>query len=278
MRLKKITINNPSHMMVLWVVLAIEHPVAIYDAYLTMLEMLGLRSATRFEDYSVTAILISIYITTLLIWKMATFTRSNFISLTESLGVKFRNKHYYYSLVEVIGVYSFARGFWDNIYIAAKIDVPFFAFAGHRRVKIGKLKDEVVMTGGDTPDYMKEESRIELFSLIEGPYDIDVSIKIEGGKGEIPVTGCQEIDELLKEHLAGVTYYNAKLLFDKTCLRLAIIGGSWEGRRFGEKIQKSFEMFKQLDNVLKIKYPIASWDKYQVKWNRSEEVFYLIGQ
>ena len=261
--------------MVLWVILTIEHPIAIGLSFTALSELLGKRFDWSLEGHIVDIIFFATYFPALTVWNMATFRRRNMIKLAEKMGVKFINKLYYYSLIEILGVYSFARGYWDHIYIAAKMDIPFFAYAGHKRVKLSKLKGDIEYSGGDTPDYMREESRIDLYSLIKGPYNIDVAIKLEDGKVESPLTGCPEIDESIKKHLAGVQHFNARLVFNKDCLRMAIIGGSWEGKRFGNKIQKGFEMFKQIDDALMIKYPVASWDKYQVKWNKSEESFYL---
>jgi hypothetical protein len=263
--------------MVLWVFLAIAHPIAIAMSYSLLLEMLGSRTAKPVQEHIFSISFFTIYISVFTIWKMATFRRSNMIKLLERMGVKFINKTYFYSFIDVFGVYSFTRAYWNDIFVAAKMDIPFFAYAGHRRVKLAKLKGSIEYSGGDTPDYMKEESSVDLFSLIQGPYDVNVSIKLDDGKRNIPVTDVSEIDVVLKTHLKDVQQFNARLIFNKDCLRMSIIGGSWEGKRFGEKIQKGFEMFKLMSDALKTRYPVASWSKYQVKWNRAEETFYLAG-
>ena len=122
---------------------------------------------------------------------------------------------------------------------------------------------------------MKEEGCIALFSLIEGPYNINDEIKIDGVNRNIPTTGCIEIDKVLQDTLATETYFHARLQFNKDCLALSIIGGSWEGRRFSEKIKIGFKLYQKIDATLKLKYPVSDWNKWKVSWHYAGQSFYL---
>ncbi len=219
--------------------------------------------------YVLTVISVAIYLFIVWVWRKATFRRNDFIKLAESTGVKFTRTSFYDTPGEVIVPYRFADGFLDDIYVVARMDVPWFAFSPFPR--------DVPPGGRDysKPDYMKEESIVALFSLVNGPFNINAILKIEGDKRDIPVTGCPEIDKVLKENLAIATYFHAKLIFNTDCLELSIIGGSWEGRNFGEKIMMGFILFNKLNNELKSKYPVMNWTNRQVKWSRKDELFYL---
>ncbi len=233
-----------------------------------------------------------------ILWRKATFAKKDLVELAYDLGVRFIKKRTKISL-RYYGKYRFAYGWLDDIHVTALILSPFFSYfpgEGSTGLAFSKQQDSSVasesairnrtrwekfqayMFSGRKGGPSGQESHAELFALIKGPYNIDAVIELEEGKGKIPATGCPEIDEALKKHLSGAPYFNARLIFNKDCLRMAIIGGSWEGKRFGDKIQKGFEMFKQMHDALKTKYPAEPWDKYQVKWNRSEETFYLAGK
>lgn len=270
----KYAIKNLSYLVLLWFILAFGHISAALFFIIILIQIVGLRPFSGYQDYIFIGTIYLVYFAVLFIWRKSTFRREDFIKIAGNLGVKFTDKIYYFSPLDIIGVYSFARGLWDNIRIVAKMDLPFFAYAPYRRIS-GIKNSRVVMSGGNGPEYMKEESRIELFSLIRGSADIDISIKIEDGKLDIPVTGLREIDNTLSKALKDVAYFHARLIFNKDCLRMVIIGGSWEGLRFGEKIVKGFEIFKEVDNELKSTYPVSDWKDWQVKWNRKEEEFFI---
>jgi hypothetical protein len=297
MPLKKIYLR-PSYLVVMWYIL-------FFVSIMTItLPIAFIKNIYRFHRHSGIDLIVDAVSTVLILfiawvlWRKATFAKKDFIKLAYDLGVRFIKKRTKIS-PRYFGKYRFAYGWIDDIHVAAIILSPFFSyFPGETSLGIDLSKREDVSAVSGTPRsnqtswekfqaYMfagrkggpgRQESQVELFSLIKGPYSIDVIVKCEDGKDESPVTGCPEIDEAIKNHLSGAAYFNARLIFNKDCLRMTIIGGSWEGKRFGDKIQNSFEMFKQMNAALKTKYPVASWDKYQVKWNRSEETFYLAGQ
>lgn len=284
---KKLYVKNPLYLAAIWFILLFGTGLIIF-AYAAIDEMLDYklsnldpskRQKTEPIEYVIESALVVAYFAAVTFWRKATFRRKDFIRLAESAGMKFIRKGFHYSPIEVLDVYSFADGFLNNIYVVAKMDIPFFAFSPHPRVSMWKspIKDGAIKTntGGWTPDYMKEESRIELFSLISGPFNIDAEVKIENSKIEIPATGCAEIDSIVKEFFRSTNYFHAKLLFNTDCLRMTIIGGSWEGARFEEKIQKGFEIFQKLNDRLKTKYPVRDWKDWQVKWNKKDEIFYL---
>ena len=120
-----------------------------------------------------------------------------------------------------------------------------------------------------------ELSRVEIFSLVSGPYDIDIGINIEIGKGEIPETECFEINKALKEFISGVQYFGAAIRFNKNYLWMSIKGHPWEGERFRQKIIKGFDIFQAMNNELKKKYTVGSWDNWDVKWDKKGNFFYL---
>lgn len=216
------------------------------------------------------------------IWRISTFTRRDFIKIAESMGITRIRKKFYYSIWDYGSVYSFSDGYINDIYFVARIDSPFFAYAPSPRISLEKLikspdkyksKMATFMVGGYTPKYMEEESRVEIFSLICAPLNFDVKIRIEAGKCEIQKTGSGEIDELLVEFLKNIDHFNARLSFYKDCLRMSIIGGSWQGEKFKRKILKGFEVFQRIHSELKKKYPAKSWDDWQIRWDAVEGRF-----
>ncbi len=290
--------NRPSYLVVLWYVL-------FFASTMTMILLIAfIKNIYRFHRHSEIDLMVSEAISILvlfiswILWRKATFAKKDFTEFAYELGVRFIKKRTKIS-VRYYGKYRFAYGWLDDIHVAALILSPFLSYSpGEASPDMALPKREEASIASGTPRsnqtswekfqaYMfggrkggpgGQESQVELFSLIKGPYAIDVALKCEGDKDEIPVTGCPEIDAVLKKKLEDVQHFNARLIFNKDCLRMIIIGGSWEGRRFGEKIQKGFEMFMQMNDALKAKYPVAPWDKYQVEWNRTEETFNLVGQ
>ena len=213
-----------------------------------------------------TTISLALYLFAVWFWRKATFRRIDFVNVGKSLGVKFIRKMFYYWIFET---HRYADGFLDDIYVVARLDFPFWSFSFFPRDEPPGGRDY------SKPDYMKEEAKVALFSLIKGQSDINAAIRIENGKRNIPIMGNAGIDKILSDSLRDVDYFHARLIANKDCLQMTLIGGSWEGRRFGEKILKGVEIFQKIDAELKAKYPAGDWKDWQVKWNRKEEEFYL---
>ena len=215
-----------------------------------------------------------VYIPTLLIWRRVTFTRSDFIETVKTKGVRILKRLYYPGTADIFGVYSFAYGYWDNIFIVGKFDIPTFSFSPAPRIAISR-SNTVYKVGGYSPEYMKRESQIELFSLIHGPFDININIQIDENMKKIPETKIKEIDSILKDSFENVDDFYARLIFNDECLRMTVTGGSWLGDRFKKRIVKGLEVYKKISDTLNNQYPVKSWDEWEVKWNREDEQFYL---
>ena len=242
------------------------------------------RQTTELYEYMAMAAIIVAYVLAIWFWRKATFRRKDFVVLGESIGVKFNRKRFYYPPYGFIETYRCADGFLDDIYVVARIDFPFWAFSlgwdfpskDDNEVPRSKSKNYWTRTRTySMPYFMKEEARVELFSLISSPFDIDITIKIKDHKRNIPATDSTEINEIISNALKDVEYFHARLIINKECLRMTLIGGSWEGRRFGGKILTEFEIFNRLNAALKDKYPVDEWKYWQVKWHGKEEEFYL---
>lgn len=80
---------------------------------------------------------------------------------------------------------------------------------------------------------------------------------------------------MLSTSLNDIKHFYARLIFNKDCLRMTIIGGSSEGERFKQKIIKGFEIFQAMNNELKKKYSTGSWENWDVKWDKKGDFFYL---
>jgi hypothetical protein len=297
MRSNKIYMQ-PSFLVALWLLLFFVSTTAILTTLILLAEIFQVKRYPEFGLWSIELILVLIFIASWILWRKATFSKKDFVKFARDHGIRLINKKTGIS-PRFYGKYRFAYGELNDIRVAAIVLSPFFSYfpgnasidfviptqqevpaslTSSRRNQTSWEKFQSYMFSGKKGGPMGQESEVVLYSLINGPYDIDVELKFEDGKGEIPMTNCPEIDAALKKHLAGISYYNARLIFNKNCLRMTIIGDSWEGRRFAEKIRKGFGMFQQMNNALETKYFVASWDKYQVKWNRSEEAFYLASQ
>jgi hypothetical protein len=233
------------------------------------------------SDYWILGAIIFSFFTALVVWRKATFTKKDFIRVAKKEGIQINRKEFYYSLIELFGEHSYADGFLGEIYAVARLDIPFITFWPTLRVRPRKSKEGLYLppdaSPGTTlePKYMTQESEVELFSLISGPFNVNTEIKILDEIGEIPSTGCLEIDTILKSTLLGTSHFHAKLSFNSQWLRMIIIGGSWEGLRFENKIENGIAIFRQLDSALRNRYPTAVWNNCQVKWNLKDEQFYL---
>ncbi len=287
MLLKKMHVRNMWYLSLMWFVLIFGFGAVFILFAFTLNQILDYRlmfidPSRRYVmqpyEYLIAAAIVITYFIVLIIWRKSTFRRKDFVRLAESRGAKFIRKRFRYAPIDIIDVYAYADGLWDDAYVVARIDMPFFAYAPFPRISPHKPMENgrvVVSSGGWRPYFMKEESRVEIFSLINGSFNIDVTIEIDDEKRDIPTTGNAEMDGILIDALRDVNYFHARLIFNKDCLRLSIIGGSWEGREFGEKIINGWELFQKLDRNLRSKYPVMDWKKWQIKWNRKEEVFYL---
>ena len=247
-------------------------------------------------------------ITIWMFWNKATFLQRDFIKLTKNIGIRFiKWKFFPRRYDDFSHIYSY--GLLKDIRIATIIDSPSSSvstiiYASSSMERYEKLESQLFhsfqnetttpeMNKDNTPlqpsgafkriewgkalgmEYLYEESRIELFSLINGPFNIDIKIKIENDEKDVPATDCPEIDKILRASLSDVKHFYARLIFNKDCLRMTIIGGSWEGERFRQKIIKGFEMFQAMNNELKKKYTVGSWDSWDVKWDKKGYFFYL---
>ena len=217
------------------------------------------------------------------IWRKATFTKKDFVELMKSFNLKKIKRPFYHPFwISLSDPHRYSEGFVDGIYVVARIDMPSIAYSPTKRISADnpdqssdKSKKGNSMRVNSTGEYMEEESRIELFSLINGTFNIDVKIKIENDEREIPTTDCPEIDTILRASLNDAKHFYARLIFDKTCLRMTIIGGSWQGEKFRQKILKGFEIFQAINNALKKKYSVGNWDLWDVKWDKKGNFFYL---
>lgn len=219
------------------------------------------------------------------LWRKATFSRKDFINLATYKKMEFDEKNKL-GLWKSIGRYSFLYSYWEDIFIAARIvaplSIPLFEFRSSASNNMG-LQQQSGQYIPSRFDFSKlasvyentELSRIEIFSLVSGSYDIDVVVNIENGKVEIPETECFEINKALKEFLTREQYFRAAIRFNKYYLWMSIKGHPWEGERFRQKILKGFEMFQAMNNELKKKYPVGSWDNWDVKWDKKGNFFYL---
>lgn len=230
-----------------------------------------------FEYVAMAAILVS-YFLVIWFWRKATFRRKDFIQLGKKIGVNFSRKNFCYPPNGFFAPYRYADGFLQGIYVIARMDSPFWAFMpgwfeDSPYKKDGQIIPSTKVKTSKLPDYMKEEAKIALFSLVKGDNEIDVTIKIDGLKRQIPVTGILDIDSVLNETLRDEEYFHARLRFNQDCLAISIIGGSWEGGRFGDKIVKGVDIFRKLDSLLKKKYPLGSWQNWEAIW---QDKFFLI--
>ncbi len=247
-------------------------------------------------------------ITIWMFWNKATFSQRDFIKLTKYIGIRFIKWKFFPRWYDDLShIYSY--GLLEDIHIATIIDSPsssvstiIYGSSSMERYK--KLESQLFHSFQNettTPEinkentplqpsgafksiewgkvlgmaYLYEESRIELFSLIKGPCNVDVKIKIEDDEKDVPATDCPEIDKILRASLSDVKHFYARLIFNKDCLRMTIIGGSWEGEKFRQKILKGFEIFQAMNNELRKKYTVGSWDSWDVKWDKKGNFFYL---
>mgnify|MGYP001617652680 FL=1 len=289
---KKYSIKNLWYMAAMWLLLWLGTLSTIYFFVIVVNDISGdrllyinKRQPTEPYEYVIMAAIVAAYALAVWFWRKATFRRKDFVALGERIGVKFNRKRFHYPPYGFIETYRCADGFLGDIYIVARIDFPLWAFvpgwdfpSNKDDVEIPRSKSKNYWTrtrNYSIPYFMKEEARVELFSLISAPFDMDVTIKIEDRKRNIPATGGTEFDEIISNALKYVEYFHARLMLTNECLRMTLIGGSWEGRRFGEKILKGFEIFQTLNSELKGKYQVGDWKDWQVKWNKKEEEFYL---
>ncbi len=297
---KKIYIR-PRHLVFLWFGTLTGTFALFVTPIIMFLEISLKRSLDLDVGFSVfITVIFLITVCILIAWRRATFNRKDFVELAEKVGVKFLKKRAYH------WIYSVAYGLLNDIYIFAKIDAPTFGYyppnvqvsmetgiGSFGSSNYAEYVETSIRTQGPqsawlklktdpfgaiwNPEYMEEVSQIELISLISGHYyDIDVVIKIEGGRGDIPRTNCPEINTALINHLKDTEHFYARLQFNKDCLRMTIIGGSWQGERFRRKILKGFEVFKEIHNELKKRYPVKSWNDWQVQWDRERKIFRLV--
>lgn len=218
----------------------------------------------QYIEFAIVALIL--FLAAFTVWKRITFTRKDFIKTAEEIGVKFIRKRFYYTWLDFIDTSRFADGFLDDIYVVALMDFPFAGFYYY---------DAPSGKGYRAFDYIKEKSRILMCFLVSGLPNIDMTIKINDVMRDVPHTGVSEIDDILTDALKNIKYFHAKLVANNESLQMTVIGGSWEGRRFGEKIVTGLEIFKRLNDELKAQYLAGDWKDWQIKWNEKRGEFYL---
>ncbi|MCL5879073.1 MAG: hypothetical protein M1428_04675, partial [Deltaproteobacteria bacterium] len=235
-------------------------------------------------------IIILIYIATWIAWRKITYSKRDFLKLSNNIGIKFITSQFLPKWYNDIS-HFYLMGFFNDASVVSMIDHPFMSFlvlmnkgGGGPMGRYQELEKQLFHSFQDdtaasaiakdnTPlqpsgsfkdinlgkafsmEYLYEESRIELFSLIHGPFKIDIKIQIENDEKYLPATGCPEIDNALNVLVSDIKHFYARLIFNRDCFRMTIIGGSSEGERFKQKIIKGFEMFQAMNNELKKKYP-----------------------
>ena len=251
-----------------------------------------------------------IYILTWIAWRKITYTRRDFLRLSQNIGIKFVTSEFLPKWFNDLS-HFYLTGYFNDTSVVSMIDHPFMSFlvfmnkgSGGPMIRYQDLEKQLFHSfQKETPasesdqdntslqpsglfkhidlgkvfsmECLYEESRIELFSLIHGPFNIDIKIQIENNEINIPSTDCKEIDTTLSTSLNDIKHFYARLIVNKDCLRMTIIGGSSEGDRFKQKIIKGFEVFQTMNNKLKKKYPVGNWDSWDVKWDKKGDFFYL---
>jgi hypothetical protein len=269
---------NPKLLVLLWVGMLFGTGIVFFLLYVLLTNYMDINIHNwSYGDSKIAIPIFLAYILVAWFWNNATYRRSDFIRETESMGVRITKRLFYPSLMNIVGVYSFSCGYLDNIYLVAKLDLPFFAYAPFPRISAEKsIRHKEVITDGQwVPGYIMTESQIELYSLIDGLQDSEIEIIIDKEKKIIPDTALLQVNSILKTSLKNIEEFHAKLILSKGYMKMNIIGGSWLGVRFGERIKIGIELFKRLNDELKIKYPVNSWDDYEVKWDKKNGTFYI---
>ena len=158
--------------------------------------------------------------------------------------------------------------FENDIKTAAYIESFFFTYLFGSLKKYYKVKFF-------SPAHMDYTSQVNLFYLFNSSYEIDIELKSNfSSKPEI-YTECPEINETVYEFIKNLDYFHWKIVFNKQCLKLIIIGGSWQGESFARNIENGMNMFKELVNKMKGKYPVSDWKDYKFHWDEKTWEFKL---
>ncbi len=239
-----------------------------------------------------------VFIATRLVWRTATFSGTDFAGLARRQGVTLIEKRLG-APIQYFGKLRFLYGRMGDTRVVAKIAFPFFGyFPGHgsrrddgfsveqesrdrglgagsiqRSRNLWKEIQSRIPRGGPGPGC--KESRVDFFSPRTCGQDLHIAVRIDAVNKIIPSTNIAEVDDLLQQELSGADNFHARLTLDQQALHLTILGGSWEGRVFEQRILRGFDLFRKLDEILKRTCPGKDWSNRELNWDWSKGDFIL---
>lgn len=206
-------------------------------------------------------------------WGRGLFTKRDFLEILDKEGWKVLRKSFRPpGKGWFIDNKSFLDAVKNDIYLFAELDRSSWLFTDYFPIK-GRASNARWFN----PSYMAEASKIDLFCLIKGPYQIDQKFKISKGAG-IPLmnTNCQEINSVVSAALKKFDELDVRIIFNQNWLRMTVIGGSWLGDRFRKNILNSLEFFDDLKQRLAKQYEVRSFEGCKVLWSPEQDDFVLV--
>lgn len=205
-------------------------------------------------------------------WKRGLFTKRDFIEILDKGGWKVLRKSFRPPGKWWFTDNSFLDAVKNDIYLIAELDSSSRMFTTYHPIKDRRTANARWFN----PSYMAEASKIDIFCLISGPYQINQIIKVSKNV-EIPLinTNCQEINSVVSAALKKFDELNMRVIFNQNWLRITIIGGSWLGDRFRKNILNSLEVFEELKQRLSTQYKIKGFEEWKLLWSPEQNDFVL---
>jgi len=272
MRHRKLTLNK-GLLVILWVSLFFGAPVLV-GLILKIVTYASLWGELIKQNLFIPSVIyILLYIAAYFIWRRSTFRRSDFISFCHEKGaseIRIINRlkgHEYF-------MYSAMTCRIDDFYCACVVDHPFFIFT----TPSAKYIDGVFQLAKTpkTLDDLGKVSTVDFMARVNTSVDVDIWIKPDSHFDSESTGAGNEIESLLKEQLKEAKDLYAHLTVKDNVLRLSVIGGSWLGGSFIERINDGFSFVVKLCGIKELGcFPNSSRQSI-LEWNHNLKRFELL--
>jgi len=193
-------------------------------------------------------------------WRRYIFDSNNLYDLLGKLGFVCQRSGLLFKLLTFWQL-SIIRGVKDGVLVGAAVYGPFGVPLGH---DMDAIMGPKMLYGGD---------RLEFIALVRTPYQIEkeINTSLENASADEPHTLV--VDDSLSVDFKDIDDFNGKIIIDGKSIRVSIIGSSWLGSRFNNRVQTGYEMFTLLKAAIGSKYKYDDPSVDNLKWDGHSKQF-----
>ena len=253
---------------------------SILGLLILIIGLVGLSEKKKWDLLIFSFCVIFIVMIAIFLYKERLFSVKKFLKLASDLNITILNRSKIYLRLFLPGFgyivgsgYKYLiRGIYDSkIYVFAILERP---FSTYKPISVHINNNEA-----HSLSYMTRTSSVNLFYPASFPYDLDIKLEITNHMKSNMEMCCEDsrIKKILEESAAEIKFLRGRVELNKEWVRLVIVGGSWEGKRFSENIHNGIIFFRKFIEKLASEYKFIEVKK-EISFDKITGSFYIKGE